>query len=372
MTTHASMPRVLLADNAPDNRLLMTLYLRRSGIEILTAQTGEETLQIAATMKPGLLVLDQSVSGMSGYEVCRRIKANPETSPTQVVFVTSSGDRDVRILALQAGADDFFAKPLNRDEFLFRVKSLINQARIDSRGSIDRAARHLSQSAPAQFEHLTPRKVMGADPAPSTQNSTPADFQNRFDAVILFADLRGFTRMAEQLSPAKVVTLLNQFFSLLTDVAYRHNGVIFNMAGDSLLIGFGVPFERKDALTQAVSCGREMLRAFQGLSASWEAEHGLQTGLGIGINKGEVIAGNVGSVGYSNFTIIGDAVNIASRLVQRARSGEMMLSERIVEGLKSANFAIDVIALAPLTLRGRREPISLYCVPAEDRIDTRI
>jgi class 3 adenylate cyclase len=198
-----------------------------------------------------------------------------------------------------------------------------------------------------------------------------AGYQNRFDAVILFADLRGFTRMAEKLPPPEVVLLLNEYFSLLTKVAYRYNGVIFNMAGDSLLVGFGVPFEQTDAAERAINCGHQMLAEFDALSIDWRARHGLETGLGIGVNKGEVVAGNVGSAAYSNFTIIGDAVNIASRLMQRARAGELLLSDRVMDMLKTKAVVVDALPLPPLTLRGRSEPIGLYCIPYKGRIDTR-
>ncbi len=165
--------------------------------------------------------------------------------------------------------------------------------------------------------------------------------------------------------------LLNEYFSLLTDIAYRHNGVIFNMAGDSLLVGFGVPFEQADAAERAVKCGSQMLAEFDTLSLQWRAKHGLETGLGIGVNKGEVVAGNVGSPAYSNFTIIGDAVNIASRLMQRARAGELLLSDNVMEVLKSTQVFMEALPLPPLTLRGRTEPIGLYCIPFKGRLDTR-
>jgi adenylate cyclase len=365
-------PRVLLVDDAPDNRLLMSLYLRHSGVEILTARNGEEALQVTATMAPDLVVLDVSMPGMSGFEVCRRIKSNHESSLIPVVFLTSTDDREERIRGLQAGADDFFAKPVQRDEFMVRVKSLVaaHQARRSLAGAHAETPPNTAGQDAAGYEHLMSRKLV--DRILNVPGNLTAGYQTRFDAVILFADLRGFTRMAEKLPPSEVVQILNQYFSLLTDVAYRHKGVIFNMAGDSLLVGFGVPFRNDDAVEQAVGCGREMLAAFEELSLEWKQKHGLETGLGIGINKGEVVAGNVGSPAYSNFTIIGDAVNIASRLMQRARAGEILLSERVMEALRQANSNIDAIPLPPLTLRGRTEPIGLYCVPFRGRIDTRV
>jgi len=371
--SHGPVPRVLLVDDAPDNRLLMSLYLRRSGVEILTAQNGEEALQLTASMLPDLVVLDLTMRGMSCYEVCKRIKSNPTTSLTPVVFLISTDEREERIKGLQAGADDFFSKPIQRDEFLVRVKSLVNVHQSRKRlAEVPVPAESGADGAPGDYSHLMSRKLMDRIlSTPGVPGSPQVGYQKRFDAVILFADLRGFTRMAEKLPPAQVVLLLNEYFSLLTSIAYRYNGVIFNMAGDSLLVGFGVPFEQPDAAERAVNCGNQMLADFDALSAEWHARYGLETGLGIGVNKGEVVAGNVGSAAYSNFTIIGDAVNIASRLMQRARAGEMLLSDRVMDVLKTTKIFMQALPLPPLTLRGRSEPIGLYCLPYKGRIDTR-
>ncbi len=366
------LPRVLLVNDAPDDRLLMSLYLRRSGIEILTARNGEEALQVAASMLPELVVLDLTMAGMSSYEVCKRIKSNPTTAQTPVVFLISANEREERIKGLQVGADDFFSKPIQKDEFLVRVKSLVSAHQLRKR---DAAAVTTDTGFPGgrdDYSHLRSRKLMDKILTTAGVPGNPQlGYQNRFDAVILFADLRGFTRMAEKLPPPQVVLLLNEYFSLLTNVAYRFNGVIFNMAGDSLLVGFGVPFDQPDAAERAIQCGNQMLADFDALSIEWRARHGLETGLGIGVNKGEVVAGNVGSAAYSNFTIIGDAVNIASRLMQRARAGELLLSESVMETLKDTAIFMQALPLPPLTLRGKTEPIGLYCIPYKGRIDTR-
>lgn len=364
---------MLLVDDAPDNRLLMSLYLRRSGVEILTARNGEEALQVTASMLPDLVVLDLTMTGMSCYEVCKRIKSNPTTSLTPVVFLISTDEREERIKGLQVGADDFFSKPIQREEFLIRVKSLVNghQAR-KQQAAAPVSAEPGGDGVRDDYGHLMSRKLMDKIlTTPGAPGNPQVGYQNRFDAVILFADLRGFTRMAEKLPPTQVVLLLNEYFSLLTNVAYRYNGVIFNMAGDSLLVGFGVPFEQPDAAERAINCGNQMLADFDALSIEWRARHGLETGLGIGVNKGEVVAGNVGSAAYSNFTIIGDAVNIASRLMQRARAGELLLSDRVMDVLKTTQIYMEALPLPPLTLRGRTEPIGLYCIPYKGRIDTR-
>jgi len=190
----------------------------------------------------------------------------------------------------------------------------------------------------------------------------------RAHAVVLFADLRGFTSIAEQLDAQHIVPLLNEFFSLLTEITFKYEGTVFHMAGDCLMLGFGVPHEQPDSPQRAVSAAREMLARFAELSRAWRERYRIEAGLGIGINEGDVVAGNIGSSAYMNYTIIGDTVNIAARLCQRARAGEMLFSSALKRSLDEHGLDIGATPLPPLQLRGRSHPIDIYCVPLGTRI----
>jgi class 3 adenylate cyclase len=190
----------------------------------------------------------------------------------------------------------------------------------------------------------------------------------RAHAVVLFADLRGFTSISEQLEPQAVVPLLNEYFSLLTDITFRHEGTVFHMAGDGLMLAFGVPLVQADCAQRAVAAAREMLVGFGELSRSWKERYAVEAGLGIGINEGEVVAGNIGSASYMSYTIIGDTVNIAERLCQRARAGEMLFSSALKRSLDATGMDVGATALPPLQLRGRTHPIEIFCVPLAARL----
>jgi class 3 adenylate cyclase len=190
----------------------------------------------------------------------------------------------------------------------------------------------------------------------------------RAHVVVVFADLRGFTSLAEQLDARSVVPLLNEYFSLLTEITFRHEGTVFHMAGDCLMLGFGVPLEQPDSPQRAVRAAQEMLSGFAALAHSWRGRYQVEAGLGIGINEGDVVAGNIGSSSYMNYTIIGDAVNIAARLCQRARAGEMLFSSAIKQSLDAHGMDIGATPLPPLQLRGRSNPIDIFCVPLQTRV----
>ncbi len=195
-----------------------------------------------------------------------------------------------------------------------------------------------------------------------------ATADTRAHAVVLFADLRGFTSLSEQLDPHAVVPLLNEYFSLLTEITFRYEGTVFHMAGDCLMLGFGVPLEQADSAARAVRAAREMLASFSELSRSWKERYQVEAGLGIGINEGDVVAGNIGSSAYMNYTIIGDTVNIAARLCQRARAGEILFSSALKQSLDAHGLDIGATALPPLQLRGRSHPIDIFCVPLAARL----
>ena len=216
--------------------------------------------------------------------------------------------------------------------------------------------------------YVSPRVADKILEDPQLRDTLLSTADARAHAVVLFADLRGFTSISEQLDPNLVVPLLNEFFSLLTEITFRHEGTVFHMAGDGLMLGFGVPLAQPDSPQRAVRAAREMLTGFAALADSWRGRYQIEAGLGIGISEGDVVAGNIGSASYMNYTIIGDAVNIAARLCQRARAGEMLFSSTVKQSLDAHGMDIGATPLPALQLRGRSNPIDIFCVARQTRV----
>ncbi len=193
--------------------------------------------------------------------------------------------------------------------------------------------------------------------------------QARVSGTVLFADMRGFTAVAERLAPSDVVPLLNEYFSMLSSVTREHGGTVFHMAGDGLMAGFGLPLPADDASGRAVAAARGMISGFGRLAADWKSRLGIETGIGIGINAGDVIVGDVGAPERPSYTLIGDTVNVAARLVQRARAGEALFSLSVKRSLDPVPTGI--VELPPLVLRGRTRPVEIYCMESSSRIDLR-
>lgn len=302
--------------------------------------------------------------------LCRTLRTNLSTALIPQVAIVDSDQW--RIAAYEAGMDAVLlttAHPKdiqNQLHALFERREFLQQSMTQQ---IKAAEQGQAQVRTVFSRYVSPQVVDRILTA--STDVIQGDIGQRLNASVLFADMRGFTGVAERLSAAQVFELLNEFFALLTSVAVQHGGTVFNMAGDALMVGFGVPVSQADASARAIRAACAMQAGFVSLADQWTQRYGVEAGLGIGINHGEVIAGNIGSAQYMSYTLIGDAVNIAARLSQRARAGEVLFTHGLKQSLElsGVELAVPVITLPPLTLRGRTNPIDIYCVPTDSRIE---
>jgi adenylate cyclase len=193
--------------------------------------------------------------------------------------------------------------------------------------------------------------------------------RHRDGCAVMFVDMRGFTRASAQLGEDDVVRLLEGYFALVVDVAMAHGGRPCNMTGDGVLAAFGLDPAPRGAALGALRAAREVLDAWKAMSADWQARHGVVTGLGIGIHMGPVIAGPIGPPSFRHDTVVGDTVNIAARLCQRARSGEALFSETVRRAPGIDGLGLEILELPPLQIRGRDAPLGMHCLPAAERLD---
>ncbi|AUI68103.1 response regulator [Beggiatoa leptomitoformis] len=355
-TPDPAQVKILVVDDQPYDSLLVSAYLREEGYNVLVASTGQEAIELVINQSPNIVLSDVMMPEMNGFEVCQQIKSRHESILTPVVLLTALEGRTERIKGIQAGADEFISKPINREELLARIRSLLRYQY--ARTQLEEAQKLQLKSVFKRY--VSPKLVDEILATPEKAEIVLANQQNRLDGVIMFADLRGFTTMSEVLQPIHVVSLLNEFFTMLTEIGYQYDGTIFNMAGDCLLIGFGVPFNQIDAPQRAIHAALDMQHAFVALRDAWHQQHQVTVGLGIGINKGEIIVGNVGSPNYMNYTVIGDTVNVASRLVNLASRGEIILSHSIFNAIEDMSLTYPVESLAPVQLKGKSQLQQIY------------
>src|SRR5204863_2768486 len=276
-----------------------------------------------------LILLDVMLPGIDGFTVCERLKHDPATAMIPIVLITALEDRASRVRGIRAGADDFLSKPVQRDELIARVQTLrrLHETRRELERERLAAEVNRKESLRKAFARYMSPRIAERIMAELGDEGTP--FQRgpqRVNVVALFADLRGFTRLTESTQVDEVVGLLNDYFAVISEAAYRHDGTIFSMAGDNLLTGFNVPFPQPDAGRRAWETAHDMARSVKPVLSRWSERGGSTTGVGFGLASGDAIIGNVGSPHYMSYTIIGDAVNVAARLVQLAQPDELLIS----------------------------------------------
>ncbi len=193
--------------------------------------------------------------------------------------------------------------------------------------------------------------------------------------TVLFADLRGYTGLAESLPAVRVFPLMDEFFRTLASTAEKYGGTVFHMAGDGMMAGFGMDEEGGNGARDALACGHALLAEFSPIAARWRSDLSIDVGIGVGLHSGEVAVGAPGPRRQKATTLVGDTVNVAARLCSRARAGEVLFSCTVAAALdggpaapRFAAGARPFLQLPQFELRGRRGPIDIWCVPAAERL----
>jgi adenylate cyclase len=189
----------------------------------------------------------------------------------------------------------------------------------------------------------------------------PALKGERRRVTVLFADIRGFTAMAEAMAPEEVVRLLGEFFDRMVEVILRHQGTIDKFLGDGMMVIFGAPLDDPYQEEHAVTAACEMQRELNDLCAKWQAEGRAVLKMGVGINSGAAIVGNIGTTEHMEYTAIGDAVNLAARLESATKELglDIVVSEHTYSAIRPL---FHWKSAGEITLRGRSESVRAYTV----------
>jgi adenylate cyclase len=175
--------------------------------------------------------------------------------------------------------------------------------------------------------------------------------------VVLFSDIRGFTTLSEQMRPDDVASLLSEYFTAMVECVFRHGGMLDKFIGDAVMAQWGAPIEEPDDADRAVRAAVDMMRELESLNAKWRSTGRPELQIGIGLDRGEVFAGNIGSERRLEFTVIGDAVNRAWRLCTSAAGGEVLLTEQVRASLREQP---QLAQHPPITVKGNGQTMSVH------------
>jgi adenylate cyclase len=183
----------------------------------------------------------------------------------------------------------------------------------------------------------------------------------RREVTVMITDLRGFTAISEELGSEEVVTILNMYLEVMTDIVLKYHGIIIEFLGDGILVLFGAPVTRDDDPQRAVACALEMQKAMVGVNANnWDMGYP-ELKMGIGVNSGQVVAGNLGSEKRSTYSVIGSTVNLVARIESFSVGGQILISESTKSACGSLLRIDDVLKIKP---KGITKPIDIYHVGA--------
>ena len=363
-------PRILVVDDTPENVRLLDAVLSPRGYVVDTAASGAEALERLATQPPDLVLLDVVMPEMDGYEVCRHIRATPSTEMLPVIMITASA-LDEKRRALDAGADDFVTKPFDQDELLARVRSLLRIKRYhdmiqEQAAELARWNRELEQRVESQVAEIDRmgrlKRFLSPALAELIVSAGDESFleSHRREITVVFCDLRGYTNFAATVEPEDTMGVLREYHAALGAVVFRFEGTLERFTGDGLMVFFNDPVPCPDAPERAVRMAVEMRRSFDELARVWR-KRGYELGFGVGIAQGYATLGRVGFEGRYDYAAIGTVTNLAARLCDAARDGQILVSERVHAAVEELVATEQLEALTP---KGFSRPVTPHNVLA--------
>jgi class 3 adenylate cyclase/CheY-like chemotaxis protein len=368
-------PLILAVDDVPANLDIVCARLEGQGYQVVTAIDGEEALQRVAEHKPDLVLLDIMMPKLDGITVLKRLKADTTLPFIPVILLTAKADQKDVIEGLEAGGDDYLTKPIDKDALIARVRSMLRIKALhdqvqDQSEKLQQQTEQLAawntmleERVAAQLAEIERANRLRRFLAPQVVEVVAGDGEallqsHRREVTVVFCDLRGFTAFTETAEPEEVMAVLREYHAALGEIIYAFEGTLERFAGDGILILFNDPIAHDDHSERAVRMAIEMRKAIGALTEGWR-KRGHALGFGIGISRGFATLGQIGFDRRFEYAAVGSVTNLASRLCDVAKAGQIVISQKVFGVLESA---LEGEALGELTLKGFQRPVAAWQV----------
>jgi adenylate cyclase len=331
---------ILVADDDATTRTVLTKMLEKDGYRVITADRGEKCLFLALEKHIDGFLIDIRMPGLSGIDICRRLRAIEHYKVTPIIFITSLDEPSNMKEVFDAGATDFLNKPVNQIILSARLRSHLQKVEfyLENEKIRKYSNRYISTRTQRMVEAYS---ITGTLPAPE-----------RHHVCVMFTDIRGFTLLAHEVELEELFEGLSRHLGMQVETVYEYGGYIDKFGGDGLM----AIFDSDNMAEQACYAALRIIESSRDF-AKIAGKHALT--VGIGIHFGQVLIGNIGSAEHLDYSAIGEAVNLASRLCQYAEPMNINVSAGIVQ-LARADNNLQFTAPTPMKIKGLEESIPVY------------
>ncbi len=337
--------------------LIIEQFLKPAGFSVIGFSDPDEALRRLPEIKPDCILLDKELSGQNGIIVCQKILMIPDMREVPIIFLSASRDGDMIVKALVAGARDYIAKPFHTRELITRIethieiafqrKKIIEQNQLLQKRNLDNVVLNTRAVMMQEIiKQYTPQNTWEKADFSALEGmiSIPDE---EIEMVFMFMDIKSFTRFSEHRTAKEVIQALNSIFSPVTDIIYANHGDVDKYIGDSIFAVFAKPYD-------AVRSAHLSRLAIDRVNAQRKEENLPEMLVRTGIHIGKVVRGNVGGTYRKENALVGDAVNVASRLEHASMPGKILISDELYRRVQES---VTVSKLHSLKARGKTEMI---------------
>lgn len=353
-----SLPRILIVDDDARVRSICGRFLSATGHEIAEAASGDEAAGRLQEQFDIVLTDLEMPGSIDGSELSRRALAG---SSSDVIIMTGNPGIMTVIRALREGAYDYLVKPFSEETLLHTIRRCLDKRGLSKELAQEKSLRaELAQAYTELSTMERMRDTFGQFVTPEIARFVLANPHGASDQgeqrtlTVLFADVRNFTPFAAKVSPREAVSALNEIFACVIKAIQAEGGILNKFIGDGMMALFGAPAPLENHAAAAANAARAAMQSIEALARAREGKGLIPLRVGMGINTGEMIAGCLGTAERTEYSVIGGAVNLASRLEAIAKPGQILVGPETARLLAAA---FDLRDQGPLTLKGLPIPI---------------
>jgi len=362
-------PKVLIVDDTPEN-IQVLMETLKDQYTIVAAINGEKALKMAvAEPRPDLILLDIMMPGMDGFEVCSRLKSDPETRDIPVIFLSALDDTANKVKGFMTGAVDYISKPFQPEEVHVRVNTHLTMSRLKrslaekneelraySEGLEERVKQRTEELASLNniYERFVPREFIDLLQKNSILEINLGDQVSR-KMTVMFADIRGWTTLLEKMTPEEAFSFINAYLRRVNPVIKDCNGFIDQFYGDGVMALF--PGTPDDAVRAAV----RMQEAVAEYNRQREKAGFGPIGIGVGLHLADLMLGVIGSEDRMQGAVVADAVNLAARIegLNKTYGSYVSLSDETLSAMKESD-QYRYRFIDKVRVKGREDAVTVY------------